>query len=94
MWSPIDNQRFASARAALPPISASGRFCRKTMSVVTSVPAFLANALLGRRIAPRNTVRSLMYFRAASAFASRNELVTTCASTPPSRSMSTAFAKK
>ena len=64
------------------------------MSVVTSVFAFFAKALFGRRIAPKKRVRSPMYLRAVSVLASRKLFVMTWPRMPPSRSMSTAFAKK
>lgn len=40
------------------------RFCKKIMSLTTSVPALARNALFGRRIAPSRSARSAMCLRA------------------------------
>ncbi|AAL49613.1 unknown [Sinorhizobium phage PBC5] len=75
-------------------LSPSSRLRRITMSVVTSVPAFLRKALFGRRIAPTRSAVLAICSRAASLEPSRKRFVTTIASTPPGRSVSIDFAKK
>ena len=46
------------------------RFCKKMMSLTTSVPALARNALFGSRIAPSKSVRSAICFRAAESLLS------------------------
>ena len=70
------------------------RFWRKMMSEVTSVLAFLAKALLGKRIAPNRSARCARYSRTARSFLSNVPLEVMKATMPPGCTLSRDFAKK
>ena len=70
------------------------RFCKKRMSLVTSVPAFCLKALSGRRMAPIRSARWARYFRTAEFSLSIVPLLVIKAITPPGRTLSKVFPKK
>ena len=69
-------------------------FCRKIISEVTSVPAFLLKVLLGRRIAPKRSALWAKYFLTLVFSLSRVPFDVIKATTPPGRTLSKALAKK
>ena len=64
------------------------------MSVVTSVFALDKKAVCGRRIAPKSSARSAIYFLTNASFLSSVPLDEIKATTPPVLTLSRAFAIK
>ena len=72
----------------------ASRFCKKRMSLVTSVPAASLKVLLGRRMAPSRSARWARYFRTVGVSLSIVPLLVTKAMTPPGLTLSSVRAKK
>ena len=64
------------------------------MSVVTSVPAFCLKAVLGNRMAPRNSVFGARYSRSVELTLSIVPREVMNVTRPPGRTLSRALAKK
>ena len=69
------------------------RFCRNSISVVTSVPALALNVLLGRRIAPNSSALCAMDLRTAGFSLSIVKEEVIKAMTPPGLTLSRVLAK-